>query len=585
MFFSWYIKNRHFKQGNSFSGQIVPFLLVIIVVLLIAAVSVIQIGRVSIDKTATANAADAGSLAAASSWASALNSLTFDNVNLFSGFDLRKYLVNATLIPQANYYLALTALYVKASEKEAMVGAAFMAGGMLPIPCVELAAILAAEWYMTQAMMYTNKALSNLQSYLQLLYFIKLVTEECYNNQQQVYLDIKNRMDEAYRNAKKDGFRFAFMNSGVTSKLSKKQGDDFNLFLDKTIAAGVDAGQDTIQVDWKDKMGRIHTVSATLDLPNIESYMLWRSQLTYNEMQSLYDGIINKVNKSISKLNKAILELGITVVALGVAAIITAVICVLFCIPPFGTIAAEVMSAANTWTKVAIALGITAYISTVVAMFNTFEEDEASLENMVNNTLIDRSWDSGQLVGTAFIDKSTYLDVPATLTKEQFLAEVSGGPWSGLSEYLAITYPYGAMTLQDVMIIAIERVDLKPGKLWQAKLCTTQTHPVIDISSGATKNVVTTSCSSSKFDGGSMKMNFAMFPDPPHALDWLTNLAGSRTTLENVADVIEERNLTWEWYADTGWDPVVVPPTPEDIEKALRDSVDANYSPQIIATE
>jgi len=83
MFFSWFAKNRHFKKGHNLSGQIMPFLLVIIAIFLGAMVATMQIGKSALNMTCTDNAADACSLAAASAWALALNGLTLiDNVLL-----------------------------------------------------------------------------------------------------------------------------------------------------------------------------------------------------------------------------------------------------------------------------------------------------------------------------------------------------------------------------------------------------------------------------------------------------------------------------------------------------------------------
>lgn len=90
MFFSWYAKNKHFKKGHNLSGQIMPFLLVIIAIFLGAAVATVQIGGWgsggALNMTCSDNAADACSLAASSMWALALNTLAQANVGLRNGY-------------------------------------------------------------------------------------------------------------------------------------------------------------------------------------------------------------------------------------------------------------------------------------------------------------------------------------------------------------------------------------------------------------------------------------------------------------------------------------------------------------------
>jgi len=117
LFFSWYVKNKHFKKGNNLSGQIIPFLLIMLVILLTAALTTIQIGKVSIDKTCSANMADAGSLAAASVWAASLNNLVLGNQLLYIMYWINYISIKQALVDQeerldkANEYITQAATY------------------------------------------------------------------------------------------------------------------------------------------------------------------------------------------------------------------------------------------------------------------------------------------------------------------------------------------------------------------------------------------------------------------------------------------------------------------------------------------
>lgn len=79
MFFSWFIKRKNFKQKSNVSGQILPFLIVVIAIFLGAAMSTLQIGKYAISMSCRDNAADACALAAASESARAHNTLMLSN--------------------------------------------------------------------------------------------------------------------------------------------------------------------------------------------------------------------------------------------------------------------------------------------------------------------------------------------------------------------------------------------------------------------------------------------------------------------------------------------------------------------------
>ena len=64
----WFRRNRR-------KGQIAPFLIAVIVILLIALMVTVNLGKISLTRTATSNAADAGALAGASTMANGLNAI------------------------------------------------------------------------------------------------------------------------------------------------------------------------------------------------------------------------------------------------------------------------------------------------------------------------------------------------------------------------------------------------------------------------------------------------------------------------------------------------------------------------------
>lgn len=76
----------NYFRKNKKKGQISPFLIAVIVILLIALMVTVNLGKVSLTKTNTANAADAGALAGASTMANGLNAIGDISDMMFADF-------------------------------------------------------------------------------------------------------------------------------------------------------------------------------------------------------------------------------------------------------------------------------------------------------------------------------------------------------------------------------------------------------------------------------------------------------------------------------------------------------------------
>lgn len=74
-----------FHRGRK-RGQVTPFLIAVIVILLITIMLTVNVGKVSMIKTSTANAADAGALAGASTYANTLNSIADTNSMMIANY-------------------------------------------------------------------------------------------------------------------------------------------------------------------------------------------------------------------------------------------------------------------------------------------------------------------------------------------------------------------------------------------------------------------------------------------------------------------------------------------------------------------
>ena len=67
-------------------GQLAPFMIAVIVILLIAIMVTVNLGKISLTKTNTANAADAGALAGASTMANGLNAIKDISAQMFADY-------------------------------------------------------------------------------------------------------------------------------------------------------------------------------------------------------------------------------------------------------------------------------------------------------------------------------------------------------------------------------------------------------------------------------------------------------------------------------------------------------------------
>ncbi|MDD5129217.1 MAG: pilus assembly protein TadG-related protein [Candidatus Omnitrophica bacterium] len=523
------------------SGQITPFLLVALVILLIAAISVIQVGKVSIDKTCSANGADAGSLAAASNWAASLNKLAYSNYDLRSNYDNYRWLYKENLLPIANYYLAMASLYSAAASLLSSVGALeiFITLPVPPVPCVPFvwhsisgAAFLGASWL-------ANEGSKAMQAYKIYVDYMKTVTIAFHDDQWNRYCKIRADMHDSYVAAKKEGFRYAFSNSCISSKLSKKQVDEFNNWLDKDEAYNEDLNSSGkgAKYSWEDKNGQSHEVSVTLTLPDIKTYTIRHTWFNFAQTQVKDQERSDLAAKVITILNiqtLALSTMGFTSFGIFISTSIGA----LLCLTGFGAAASAVINAAAKVAEitqyVAIVVIIASWIATTTGVISV-------VQLMLKNALADQSWEYSDTDGTPYLQ-----------TSEDYKDD------------------------EGLMIVSIEAINMENNS-WQTTCQTTQVHPGIDVGSGQIKDVTTASSSTSKFSGGSMELI-------PQEVEENSLSEQILADLQNVLDVIQTFKTMLPWEAHEAPVEVEEPKTPEELEAIVEGAVNANYAPEIVDT-
>ncbi len=298
-------------------------MLVVLVILLVAAIATINIGRVSIDKTCSANAADAGSLAAASVWASAFNVLTEINHDQIKKWFNENYYTYGQLYFEADSYLNEAINYALAASAAA---SAALAVASIPPNCGEIwVAGIAAAVLDGTASVLCFEAFQSTEAFSVCIQFMQSLTDSFHEQQWKNYCDAGKYMEDSYINARETGLSYVFSNSCISSKLSDAQNDAFSAWMSSKSAYGnagdsfngtayvIDSdGKISRACNWLDKIPQQHTVTATLDVPEITSYELQHTKGSYSQISDLLDGLISHSQTISVALNSTGVSLGAT---------------------------------------------------------------------------------------------------------------------------------------------------------------------------------------------------------------------------------------------------------------------------------
>jgi hypothetical protein len=348
LFYSQRAKNKFFKQRDNLSGQIFPFLLICLVALLAAAGVTISAGsglKGVKTKTCVSNAADAGALAAASSWAAAFNKLVdwvkntqndnndnygyyLDPKNTYSYykrmrfyFDQQKQKV-ADLTNLANDYLYLThnlnAAYDCQRAKEWLEKA--ITANKYPeeacsfnpdggYDCCHVWDRILHNQYEVKAdcnavANWLVSAAKNLRAFSILSEYIATTTDFFKMNQIGNFCSATSWMDNNYKTSLTNGMAYAFNNVCSGSTIPASLGDDFNYwiatgnftnpdkgttnsFFDPTSNSATYRWQSGSRFDGAKWVPKYCGVKATVDLPKILFYDIRYTSLNYPKPHTL----------------------------------------------------------------------------------------------------------------------------------------------------------------------------------------------------------------------------------------------------------------------------------------------------------
>ncbi len=221
-------------------GQLVPFFIVFIILIVIAALVTVNIGKVAKTKIYSANAADAGVLAAASTMASAFNYLAVANSQMRVNY---QYFFGLASISFAWGYWKIGSAMFSASTATASLTASCAChtsccADVCPCPCY-IPHCLAAKATLA-------KAIALLVDFDRTMRSLIVQVSGFYWLQYEFYKVIRENIDDYYQSALESGYSFAFNNSGISSRLEGCRLEDSSL---------CDACEDDCQRGCKDRCG------------------------------------------------------------------------------------------------------------------------------------------------------------------------------------------------------------------------------------------------------------------------------------------------------------------------------------------
>lgn len=251
-------------------GQLAPFFIAILAILIILALISINLGKVASIRTESTNAADSGALSAGTMMAVVFNQLASANAEMEKAYWTFVTSVSVSLA------LALAALIYAHVKADAAVTSATTAMGLAcPAPCVAIAPT-------TAAIVATGAAIWSMGRFITLIKGVLIAVLAFHIAQWYFYKNIRETVYNGRENAVGGGHSYAFSNSGVASRLKtgvppddvtdpkqrRNYRDEFDEFLDDI------EHSEHYAYDWEDGQEREHNVETNVSIGDVDTYDL-----------------------------------------------------------------------------------------------------------------------------------------------------------------------------------------------------------------------------------------------------------------------------------------------------------------------
>jgi hypothetical protein len=259
----------HDHKNKYNKGQLAPVYILVLVIVIIMAMVTVNLSKVAMVKTDTANSVDAGALATGAIMANAFNSVAVQN-NLMVNAYWSAYMSISLMFMIA--FVKLTMAFMSASTALEKATAALALQPPCETSCA--AAVLMAATYP-----FLVSALKNIASVITTTYAIGISTLAASIAQHYNYLIIRRMAIKGRSSSIRNGHGFVFSNSGIGSKLkagSSLSGvgdpngyrDSYVNFLD-----GI-GDNEYYNYSWKDGQERSHSVDSKVHTDKVDDFKL-----------------------------------------------------------------------------------------------------------------------------------------------------------------------------------------------------------------------------------------------------------------------------------------------------------------------
>ena len=284
----------HQHRSQYHKGQLAPFFIVLIVVLIIAALVTVNIGKIARTKTYSGNSTDAGALAAASTLAYALNYVATANEKMEGNYEnfneeAGKHFTNAWA------HLSMAQTYIT------------------------FAMITAYKWPSRTARFLVSPAQDEVDDFVDEMDLLrdeevdsstnmpKGIVPHYHKFQQDYYEFIRGKVhddgdnsNDLYTNALVAGYKFNLLNSGIAVKKGEQGQSDFQSYVDGiTISNVTNNGEKSYS--WQDGQGRDHEVTAKIKIDNLRNYRISKTSSKYQPVISQLRSI-SSIGESVSTI-------------------------------------------------------------------------------------------------------------------------------------------------------------------------------------------------------------------------------------------------------------------------------------------
>lgn len=283
----------HKNKCNYEKGQLAPFFIVVMVILVILALVTVNISKIGFIRTESANAVDAGALAAGSVMANLFNAIGEANRIMEEAYwdfydKTSIYFISATSYLIDSYLIANLPVLVSPDGS-------YPAEIALQIGCSNpcYAAMLC---YFSAILL--APAIPPLMMFIDIIEQIKESVQEFQEDQFDYYKDIRQAAKDGRCKAIKLGHKLAFMNSGIGEKVEDR--GDFTGFLGKIEC------KETQEYKWTDGQGREHSVEIKVKIDKVEKFDLKVARWTLSQEIAALDSIIGRAGYAVDLMYAAI---------------------------------------------------------------------------------------------------------------------------------------------------------------------------------------------------------------------------------------------------------------------------------------